>query len=225
MPKIYFVEDDENIKELVLYALKTANFTAQGFDNFRTFETALKTDLPDLILLDIMLPDKDGVAILKFLKNSSRTNNIPVIMLTAKSSEYDRIQGLDLGADDYVTKPFSVLELVSRIKAVLRRTISSGNNNDIYIYKNVELNTKKHTVKVDNQSILLTYKEFELLQFLMKNQGLVLKRDRIMLAVWDVDFEGETRTVDMHIRNLRQKLGSGGEIIQTVRGVGYKVGD
>ena len=223
MPKIYIVEDDDNIRDLVLYALQ-ADFTVQGFECSRDFDRALETEVPDLILLDIMLPDEDGIAILKRLKKNNKTKQLPIIMLTAKSGEYDRVKGLDLGADDYITKPFSVLELASRIRAVLRRTEPKDHNNTLFVFDNVELDTGKHTVKVDNEMIILTYKEFELLQLLMKNTELVLSRDRIISAIWGTDFECETRTVDMHIKTLRQKLGAGGEIIKTIRGVGYKVG-
>ena len=223
MPKIYIVEDDDNIRELVLYALQ-ADFTAKGFECSGDFDKALETDLPDLVLLDIMLPDEDGIAILNRLKKDNKTKHLPVIMLTAKSGEYDRVKGLDLGADDYITKPFSVLELVSRIRAVLRRAGQKNDENTLFVFDNVELDTKKHTVKVDGEIIALTYKEFELLQLLMENTELVLSRDKIMSAVWGTNVEYETRTVDMHIKTLRQKLGSGGEIVKTVRGVGYKVG-
>ena len=223
MPKIYIVEDDDNIRELVLYALQN-EFVAVGFERADTFYKALKNDLPDLILLDIMLPDEDGITILKKLKINSQTKNIPAIMLTAKGSEYDRVKGLDLGADDYITKPFSVLELASRIKAVLRRSGQTDAKNTIFTFDTVELNTEKHTVKVSGDTITLTYKEFELLHLLMENEDIVLNRDRIISAVWGTDFECETRTVDMHIKTLRKKLGTGGNIIKTVRGIGYKVG-
>ena len=224
MPEIYIVEDDDNIRELVLYALQ-ADFVATGFECSSAFDKALLTKLPDLILLDIMLPDEDGIAILKRLKKDHKTKHLPIIMLTAKSGEYDRVKGLDLGADDYITKPFSVLELASRIRAVLRRTKQKDNENSLFIFNNVELDTNKHSVKVDSVTITLTYKEFELLQLLMENIELVLSRDKIMSAVWGTTAEYETRTVDMHIKTLRQKLGDGGKIVKTVRGVGYKVGD
>ena len=225
MPKIYIVEDDENIRDLVSYALKTANFAIRGFECSDDFWTEMKSDIPDLVLLDIMLPGEDGISILKSLKKVSKTKNLPVIMLTAKNSEFDRIKGLDSGADDYIIKPFSVLELVSRIKAVLRRTGSVGEALTPLIHENVELSPEKHTVKVDDKNIILTYKEFELLQLLMENTGFVLTRDRILSVIWGMEFEGGTRTVDMHIKTLRKKLGTGGGIIQTVRGIGYKVGD
>jgi len=223
MPKIYIVEDDDNIRDLVLYSLQAADFTAQGFAGSEEFDKALETELPDLVLLDIMLPGEDGITILNKLKKSSKTGRLPVIMLTAKGSEYDRVKGLDLGADDYITKPFSVLELVSRIRAVLRRAGRKENEETLFVCDNVELNAEKHTVTVAGEAITLTYKEFELLQLFMENRERVLGRDRIMSAVWGMDFEGETRTVDVHIKTLRQKLGTGGEIIKTVRGVGYKV--
>ena len=224
MPKIYIVEDDDNIRELVLYALQT-DFAAWGFECSEAFDKAMKTELPDLVLLDIMMPDEDGIAILKRLRKDNKTNTLPVIMLTAKGSEYDRVKGLDLGADDYITKPFSVLELASRIKAVLRRTGYKDNKNTLFTFDNVELGIEKHNVKVDGENIALTYKEFEILQLLMENAEVVLNRDKIMSAIWGTDFEGETRTVDMHIKTLRQKLGTGGKIIKTVRGIGYKVGN
>jgi Response regulators consisting of a CheY-like receiver domain and a winged-helix DNA-binding domain len=224
MPKIYIVEDDDNIRDLVLYAMKNVDFTVQGFSGSKDFYKAVEESLPDLVLLDIMLPNEDGLSILNRLKSGGKTKQLPIIMLTAKSSEYDRVKGLDLGADDYITKPFSVLELISRIRAVLRRTEQKDSKAELFTCDNVELNPQKHTVKVDNEIVVLTYKEFELLQFLMGNADLVLSRDRIMSAVWGTDFEYETRTVDMHIKTLRKKLGTGGEIIKTVRGVGYKVG-
>ena len=223
MPKIYIVEDDDNIRELVLYALQS-DFVVLGFECSADFDKAMEAELPDLVLLDIMLPDEDGIAILKRLRKGNKTNTLPVIMLTAKDREYDRVKGLDLGADDYITKPFSVLELASRIKAVLRRTGHKGNKNTLFTFDKVELNTEKHTVKVDDENITLTYKEFELLQLLMETAEVVLSRDRIMSAVWGTDALCETRTVDVHIKTLRQKLGTGGSIIKTVRGIGYKIG-
>ena len=223
--KIFIVEDDDNIRELILYALNTANFKAVGFERSDAFWANMKTSMPDLVLLDIMLPGEDGISILKTLRANHQTSKLPVIMLTAKNSEYDRVKGLDLGADDYIGKPFSVLELTSRIKAVLRRTGAPEERTHALVYQNVELNPEKHTVTVDHESIILTYKEFELLTMLMENIGLVLSRDKIMSKVWGTDFEGETRTVDMHIKTLRQKLGTNGEIIKTIRNVGYKIGD
>ena len=189
---IFCVEDDENIRELVINTLETTGLEARGFADGTAFMEALAFDTPELVLLDIMLPGEDGLEILKKLKNSSKTKDIPVIMVTAKGSEYDKVVGLDSGADDYVTKPFGMMELISRIKAVLRR---SG-----------------------------TLKEFELLEKLMRNQGIVLTRDQLLTEIWGYDFDGETRTVDVHIRTLRQKLGEQGSLVKTVRGVGYRIG-
>jgi len=224
MPTIYIVEDDDNIRDLVIYALQS-DFAVQGFECSSAFDKAMKAQLPDLVLLDIMLPDEDGLSILDRLKSSAKTKQLPIIILTAKGGEYDRVRGLDLGADDYITKPFSVLELASRIRAVLRRMGQADKDNATFIFASVELNTKKHAVKVNGEPVSLTYKEFELLQLLMENIEFVLSRDRIMSSIWGTDFEFETRTVDMHIKTLRKKLGAGGEIIKTIRGIGYKVGD
>ncbi|HIZ81138.1 MAG TPA: response regulator transcription factor [Candidatus Mediterraneibacter pullistercoris] len=220
---IYCVEDDDNIRELVIYTLETTGLKARGFADGSAFMEALAFDTPELILLDIMLPGDDGLELLKKLKSSSKTKGIPVIMVTAKGSEYDKVMGLDSGADDYVTKPFGMMELVSRIKAVLRR---SGRVEDRMDMENsgVHIDVKKHEVTVDGKEISLTLKEFELLEKLMRNQGIVLTRDQLLTEIWGYDFDGETRTVDVHIRTLRQKLGEKGEIIQTVRGVGYRVG-
>jgi len=224
MQKIYILEDDENIRELVLYALKT-EFSAAGFSCPADFWQAIKTEMPSLLLLDIMLPEEDGISILRQLKSSSRTKSLPIIMLTAKTGEYDRVKGLDSGADDYITKPFSVLELVSRVKAVLRRSAPPGDSTELLKIGPVTVYPDKHVVTVNDENISLTYKEFELLQYLMDNRSTVLSRDKIMSQVWRTNFEIETRTVDMHIKTLRQKLGPNGDIIKTVRGVGYKVGD
>ncbi len=224
MTKVYIVEDDDNIRELVLYALKN-ECEAVGFESSEAFWAALREGLPDLVLLDIMLPGEDGIAILKALKTAGSTKHLPVIMLTAKTGELDRVKGLDAGADDYVTKPFSVLELMSRIRAVLRRTGAAEDGRTALRAGNVALFPERHAVEVDGEAVTLTYKEFELLRLLLENQGRVLTRDRIMSAVWGTGFEGETRTVDMHIKTLRKKLGTGGTIIGTVRGVGYKAED
>jgi len=224
MQRIYILEDDENIRELVLYALKS-EFSTAGFSCPADFWQAVKIEIPDLLLLDIMLPEEDGISILKHLKSSSRTKSLPVIMLTAKTGEYDRVKGLDIGADDYISKPFSVLELVSRVKAVLRRSAPPDDSTEQIKIGPVTLYPTKRTVTVKDENISLTYKEFELLQYLMDNRGAVLSRDKIMSQVWGTNFEIETRTVDMHIKTLRQKLGSTGDIIKTIRGVGYEVGD
>ncbi|HJD41479.1 MAG TPA: response regulator transcription factor [Candidatus Mediterraneibacter quadrami] len=220
---IYCVEDDDNIRELVIYTLETTGLKARGFADGSAFMEALAFDTPELILLDIMLPGDDGLELLKKLKSSSKTKNIPVIMVTAKGSEYDKVVGLDSGADDYVTKPFGMMELVSRIKAVLRRSGKVEDRMDMET-AGVHVDVKKHEVTVDGKEISLTLKEFELLEKLMRNQGIVLTRDQLLTEIWGYDFDGETRTVDVHIRTLRQKLGDKGEIIQTVRGVGYRVG-
>ncbi len=220
MSKIFYVEDDTNIRELVEYTLNSSGFTVQGFELAESFFERLKTEKPDLILLDIMLPDKDGISILKELRSSNDFQNIPVIMLTAKSGQLDKIKGLDEGADDYITKPFDIIELISRIKAVLRRTKPDEEN---ICHREIVLNKKRHLLLFDGQEISLTYKEFELLYHLLVNRGIVLGRDKLMNLVWGTDFEGETRTVDVHIRTLRQKLGNGGEYIKTVRNVGYKI--
>lgn len=220
---IYCVEDDDNIRELVIYTLETTGLKARGFADGSAFMEALAFDTPELILLDIMLPGDDGLELLKKLKSSPKTKEIPVIMVTAKGSEYDKVVGLDSGADDYVTKPFGMMELVSRIKAVLRRSGKVEDRMDMET-AGVHMDVKKHEVTVDGKEISLTLKEFELLEKLMRNQGIVLTRDQLLTEIWGYDFDGETRTVDVHIRTLRQKLGEKGEIIQTVRGVGYRVG-
>jgi two-component system alkaline phosphatase synthesis response regulator PhoP len=224
MSSIYIVEDDENIRELVTYALEAAGFATAGFENSTDFFHALQQKQPDLVLLDIMLPGEDGLSILTKLVDQKAVVNLPVILLTAKSSEFDRVKGLDLGADDYIVKPFSVLELISRVKAVLRR-YSRGNNSNIIVHENISMDVKKHTVTLDGNNLSLTFKEFELLHLFLLNKGLVLSRDVIMNQIWGVDFEGESRTVDMHIRSIRQKLGSAGKYIRTIRSVGYKLGD
>ncbi len=220
---VFCVEDDDNIRELVIYTLETTGLKAKGFADGPAFMEALAFETPELILLDIMLPGEDGLELLKRLKSSAKTKNIPVIMVTAKGSEYDKVVGLDSGADDYVTKPFGIMELVSRIKAVLRRSVRTEERIDMEI-SGVHVNVKKHEVTVDGKAVALTLKEFELLEKLMRNQGIVLTRDQLLADIWGYDFDGETRTVDVHIRTLRQKLGEKGEIIRTVRGVGYRVG-
>lgn len=223
MSKIFIIEDDDNIRELVLYALHSSGFECAGFESDKEFFDVIQSSMPDLLLLDIMLPGEDGIAILKALKSSGKTNGLPVIMLTAKAAEYDRVKGLDLGADDYITKPFSVLELISRIKAVLRRSELKKPQKGLIIDP-VSIYPEKRSVTVNSKNIDLTYKEFELLYYLMQNEGIVLTREKIMEKIWGFDFEGETRTVDMHIKTLRQKLKGGGTIIKTIRGVGYKAG-
>ncbi len=220
---IYCVEDDDNIRDLVIYALNSSGFLAAGFPDSNSFFQRLKRERPLLVLLDIMLPGTDGLSVLKQLKANSNTRDIPVIMLTAKGSEFDKVQGLDMGADDYVTKPFGVMELISRIKSVLRRTAPKAKPEDMHV-ANITLNKEKHRVLVDDEEIRLTFKEFELLQYLMENEGIVLSREKLLERIWGYDFEGETRTVDVHIRTLRRKLGTGESAIETVRGVGYRIG-
>lgn len=219
---IYCVEDDRNIRDLVVYAVSNSGMECRGFEDASSFYTALKGECPDLVLLDIMLPGEDGISVLKRLRQCGETESLPIIMLTAKGGEYDKIQGLDLGADDYVTKPFSVMELVSRIKAVLRRTVPVSDSE--LVAGGIRLNPARHRVFVGDQEVILTNREFQLLQFLMENQGIVLDRDTLLARVWGYDYQGETRTIDVHIRTLRQKLGKEGELIETVRSVGYRLG-
>lgn len=222
MKTIYCVEDDSNIAELVQYTLTSTGFETLWFENGADFFKKIAEKLPDLVLLDIMLPDMDGMEILKRLKDSAETASVPVILLTAKGNRMDKVKGLDSGADDYITKPFDILELVSRINAVLRRTGTKAAQ-DVIEYKALKLNLKSRTVTADGKKVVLTYKEFELLKCLLENRGIVLSRDVLMNRIWDTEFEGETRTVDVHVRTLRQKIGACGEYIQTVRNVGYKV--
>lgn len=220
MSKIFCVEDDANIRELVLYTLNATGFEAKGFESGTELFERIKEELPDLVLLDIMLPGMDGMEILEILKKDY--NDLPVIMVTAKSDQIDKIKGLDNGADDYITKPFDIMELVSRVKAVLRRAYKEKNTN-ILTYKSLQLNHDSRRVTVSGEDIILTFKEYELLHILLENKGVVLSRDKLMNEVWGTDFEGETRTVDVHVRTLRQKLGIAGEYIETVRNVGYKI--
>ena len=220
---IYYVEDDANIRDLVVYALNTTGMEAKGFAEAKSFWKAVSDEKPELILLDIMLSKQDGMDILKKLKSIPETKEIPVIMLTAKSTEYDKVQGLDSGADDYVAKPFGMMELISRIKAVLRRT-QKKEEKSYYELQNLAMDVKKHEVYVDGEKVTLTLKEFELLKRLITSPEIVWSRDRLLEEIWGYDFGGETRTVDVHVRTLRQKLGSAGEWIETVRGVGYRIG-
>lgn len=220
---IYCVEDDKNIRELVVYTLETTGFKAQGFEEGNSFFRALALETPELILLDVMLPGEDGLTILKKLKSSANTKDIPVIMVTAKGAEYEKVIGLDSGADDYVAKPFGMMELVSRVKAVLRRS-KPVEKNHLMNYGSIQINMEKHEVKVDGMKTILTLKEFELLERLAKRPGTVVTRDVLLNEIWGYDFDGETRTIDVHIRSLRQKLGVAGDYIETVRGIGYKLG-
>ncbi|MEG1835553.1 MAG: response regulator transcription factor [Oscillospiraceae bacterium] len=220
---IYYVEDDNSIRELVIYTLKSTGFEAVGISSGDELLEVLKKEMPELLLLDIMLPNENGIEILKKLKNDNKYKKIPIIMVTAKGSEYDKVIGLDFGADDYITKPFGMMELVSRCKAVIRRTQDEISKND-FSYNNVAINIDAHSVTVGGKKIELTLKEFEILALLLKNKGKVLTRDMLLKNIWDYDFDGETRTVDVHIRTLRSKLLNSGDIIETIRGVGYRIG-
>ena len=219
---IFCVEDDGNIRELVVYTLESTGFQARGFEDGSSFLEALALETPELVLLDIMLPGEDGMELLRKLKASKKTKDIPVIMVTAKGAEYDKVKGLDAGADDYVTKPFGMMELISRIKAVLRRS-AKGSVSSEDTFGEIRLDPKKHEVTVHGEVVNLTLKEYELLKRLMKNSNIVLTRDQLLEDIWGYDFDGETRTVDVHVRTLRKKLGDAGEQIETVRGVGYRM--
>lgn len=223
MKNIFCVEDDGNIRELIEYTLTSMGYDVKGFGCGKDFFDGVQEKLPDLVLLDIMLPDKDGIQILTEIRSDARLQHLPVIMLTAKTSQLDKIKGLDSGADDYITKPFDIMELSARVKALLRRC-GDASPKELTSYKDIRLDISSHKVYAGEQEVSLTYKEFELLKLLMENQGTVISRGKIMSIVWETDFEGETRTVDVHIRTLRQKLGRCGDYIETVRNVGYKIG-
>lgn len=220
---IYIVEDDSAIKELESYALINSDFEVNAFEKSKELYSALDDKIPSLVILDIMLPDESGLEILKKLRQTPLYKNLPVIMVTAKTSELDAVKGLDMGADDYITKPFGVLELVSRVKAVLRRTNADPLDN--IAYKNILIDEAKHIVFIDNTEIGLTYKEYEILKQLIINKNIVLTRDKLMESIWGYDFEQGNRTVDVHIQSLRKKLGNAGEYIKTIRNVGYKIGE
>ncbi len=221
---IYCVEDDVNIKDLITYTLNNTGFKAVGFPDGEALFKALIKEKPELILLDIMLPKESGIDILHRIRHNAETSKIPVIMLTAKNNEFDKVIALDNGADDYVTKPFGMMELISRIKAVLRRT-NDNTSSDILSYKGISIDEGKHEVRLDGMLVTLTVKEFELLRTLMKSANHVLTRDVLLQKIWGYDFDGETRTVDVHIRSLRKKLKVHGEHIITVHGLGYKLGN
>ena len=223
MYKIFVVEDDEDIREIVIYALNSAGFEAHGYETGEEFLTATDKELPSLVILDIMLPKEDGLSILKNLRNTKKTKKLPVIMLTAKNSEFDKVKGLDMGADDYISKPFGVMELIARVKTVLRRGQQEEKPKDEIKIDGLVIDHARREVTVNGEYVKLTFKEYELLHCLMINAGIVLSRDKIMEAVWGYDFEGETRTVDMHVKTLRKKLGDSGKLIDTVRNVGYKL--
>ena len=220
---IYLLEDDTNIRNFVVYALNNSGLEAEGFELPSQFWAAVEKKKPSMAILDIMLPEEDGLSVLRKLRESSETKDLPIIMLTAKSTEYDKVIGLDGGADDYVTKPFGTMELMARVKALLRRAepVSDGKE---YSIGPLLLNPDKHITRVDGQDVALTLKEFQLLCYLIRNKGNVMTRDRILQEIWGYEFDGENRTVDVHIRTLRSKLGKAGDLIETVRGIGYRIG-
>ena len=219
---IYLLEDDNNIRNFVTYALNNSGLDAEGFAAPREFWAAMEKQKPQLVMLDIMLPEEDGLSILARLRKAPATKNLPIKMLTAKSTEYDKVVGLDGGADDYVTKPFGTMELIARVKALLRRA-EPVSDSRVYEAGELYLSPAKHIVRVKGEDVALTLKEFELLSYLFKNRGNVLTRDQILQEIWGYEFDGENRTVDVHIRTLRSKLGPCGELIETVRGVGYRI--
>lgn len=219
---IYIVEDDKNIREIEMFALKNSGYVVEEFENAKSFFSRITEKVPDLVLLDIMLPDMDGLEIVKKLRNRPDTVRVPIILVTAKTTELDKVKGLDIGADDYLTKPFGVMELISRVKALLRRSRALQDDKQL-VLGGITLDSERREVHVDGELCELTFKEFELLKLLMVNAGIVLHRDTIMSDVWGTDYEGESRTLDMHIKTLRQKLGEAGNMIKTVRNVGYKM--
>ena len=222
---IYFVEDDNSIRKLVLYTLSSQGIACEGFARPSEFWAAMDKALPDLVLLDIMLPEEDGISILRRLRSASETRSLQIIMLTAKGSEYDKVIGLDNGADDYITKPFGMMELVARLKTALRRAGTAENSGRTYELGALRVDLTAHTVTVNGENVALTLKEFELLCLLLERRGAVFTRDQLLNTIWGYSFDGASRTVDVHIRTLRQKLGEAGNCIQTVRGVGYKIGE
>lgn len=219
---IFCVEDDSGIRDLMIYTLSAAGFETEGFADGKELNEALKKKKPDLIMLDIMLPGEDGLSILKRIRKNSSTADIPVIMATAKGTEYDKVIGLDCGADDYLAKPFGMMEMLSRVKAVLRRT-APKNNQPMLTNGEISINTAEHTAEADGKRICLTLKEYELLQKFMENPGIVFSREQLLHSIWGAEYIGETRTVDVHIGTLRTKLGKCGDYIETVRGVGYRL--
>ena len=221
---IYLLEDDANIRKFVLYALNSVGLEAEGFETPSQFWSALNEKIPSLLLLDIMLPEEDGLEILKKLRDRDETRKLPIIMLTAKDTEYDKVLGLDSGADDYISKPFGTMELISRIKALLRRAGDTSDGKAEYTVGGLYLCPAKHIVRANGRDVTLTFKEFELLTLLMQNRGTVLTREQLFIKIWGYEFDGENRTLDVHIRTLRAKLGECGNLIETVRGVGYKIG-
>ncbi len=220
---IYYVEDDDNIRELVVYTLTQMSLPCKGFANAASFREALAVEMPDLVLLDIMLPGEDGLSLLRSLRRHPLTAALPIIMLTAKGTEMDKVQGLDYGADDYMTKPFGMAELVARIRARLRR-LPAKENQEVLQCGRLSMNRRAHQALIDGEEIALTLKEYELLALLMENRGAVFTREQLLDRVWDIGYAGGTRTVDVHIQTLRAKLGERGAMIETVRGVGYRFG-
>ncbi len=228
MAKIFIVEDDNDIREMESYALETNGFEVKAFESGKLFHQAIAEETPDLVLLDIMLPDEDGLSILRTLRQQPKTENVLIIMVTAKTTETDKVRGLDMGADDYLAKPFGIMELVSRVKALLRRSqiaAPDAKKTAVYTYKSIMLNDDKHRVEINGEQVELTFKEYELLKHLLMEQGSVLTREQLMETVWGFQFTGETRTVDMHIKTLRHKIGDAGRLIETVRNVGYRLGE
>jgi len=221
MSLIYIVEDDSNIREIETIALKNSGYEVRAFENAKDFYRKIEERVPDLVLLDVMLPDESGYEIVKKIRKSPTTKKLPVIMVTAKTQEIDMIKGLDDGADDYIKKPFSIMELISRVKALLRRTTSEETK--LLILDDLRIDHERHVVQVGEKAVELTFKEYELLRLLVSNVGVVMSRENIMIHVWGTDFEGESRTVDMHIKTLRQKLGDMGGRIKTIRNVGYVI--
>ena len=221
---IYYVEDDANIRELVVYTLNQTGLSAKGFPDAAAFFTAIAEEKPSMVLLDIMLPGEDGLSILKKVRANAGTTSIPIMMITAKTTEFDKVSGLDLGADDYITKPFGMAELVARVKALLRRS-GMKTSAERLTHGELVVDIARHTVTVSDQTVNLTYKEFSLLAWLMENMGRAYTREQLLETVWGYDYEGGTRTVDVHVQTLRTKLGSSGRFIETVRGVGYRFGD
>lgn len=219
---IYIVEDDKNIREIEMFALKNSGYVVEEFENAKSFFSRSVEKVPDLVLLDIMLPDMDGLEIVKKLRSRPDTVRVPIILVTAKTTELDKVKGLDIGADDYLTKPFGVMELISRVKALLRRSRALQDDKQL-VLGDITLDSERREVHVGGELCELTFKEFELLKLLMVNAGIVLHRDTIMSDVWGTDYEGESRTLDMHIKTLRQKLGEAGNMVKTVRNVGYKM--
>lgn len=220
---IYLLEDDDNIRNFVIYALNNSGLDAKGFDLPSAFWRGMKEAKPDMAILDIMLPEEDGISVMKKLRENPETKDMPIMMLTAKSTEYDKVLGLDGGADDYVTKPFGTMEFIARVKALLRRTEHTNSTGEYHIGP-LYLNPAKHIIQVNGKDVVLTLKEFQLLCYLIENKGGVMSRDQILQDIWGYEFDGENRTVDVHIRTLRSKLGEAGNLVETVRGIGYRIG-